>query len=505
MRFAEIRGSGLGSVIAENNSTKYYIKVMGTNYDIPAGEPRDVAGVYLNDVKISTILRRGLNVVKLDESMKVLEQITFDTYTDAEVQGQRVIDYLEATKTGLIAIFTWDSQQSSVALSKAMQKWGASAWIYHSNERFRYSWCGLYDCKTGNMVSDAAGGRGNSYPALLDYYIDTSADLGVTGAGQVVTQDPLEYSGTGKYLIKSYHDKKNMAQNFPQLKPGEWMQIRCDFKQDAASITAKVQCLLTMQFYDAAGTMLKGINITKSPGLNWSSYEIKSDIPAGAVSLDFGFYHYPSTVSTGVVFVRNVVAQPINKEVTKSQSARFGRFSAPSKEFREGTLTGSTVVKFTKDELIEASEMQEIAEADWVKVFEHRTLGQMFLFPDIDSGLYSEVPYLYSNMKMINDLRLTDGRWRFKLVYEEGEIEWEQSSSPEESSVTGLKIIRSTLPSTAKPMGGIRRTANVSNSRYDCNTGSTWFYAIGAMASHGIGFPGPTTGVSSVQLYAWKE
>lgn len=511
MKFAEIRGSGLGSVIAENNSTKFYLKVIGTNYDIPVGPGRDVTGVYLNDTKVisNTQMGRGINIVKFDDSMKFVEIQIFDIYGSYEVQLNRMKDYINDTKTGLLAMFTVDAISTGDKINVLMKEWGAGAWCYFLPDvtQRRYSWCGILDAKTKNMVSDAAGGKGNSFPASIDYYLDTMSDLGVTGAGQVITQDPAEYSGTDIYLVKSYHDIKSIAEHFPQIKPGDWMQIRCDMKQNAEATTSKVQGLLTMQLYDENRTWLRGINITKDAGPDWKSFDVKAEIPANAVYLDLGFYHYPSTIKTGTVFIRNVVAQPIAPEVVKKLPARLGRFTAPAKEFREGTLSGSTVVKFTKDEMIEASEMQELVYGEWIKVFEHRMLGSDHLFPDIDSSLYSEIPYLFSNMKGLPDLRLQDGRWRFKIVYDDKYMIWEQSSPVEEDVAAGFKLIETNMTDYSQ-MGGIRRaTAGAADrSRY---TGSiidgNWWYAIGATSIYDTGFPGYKTGVRNVQLYAWKE
>ncbi|MDE1093284.1 hypothetical protein OS113_28010, partial [Klebsiella pneumoniae] len=75
---AEIRGSGLGSVIAENNSTKYYIKVTGSHSDL-ATENR-ISEVVINDSVISVSPLRGMNIQRFDNNMQFVESRSFDLY-----------------------------------------------------------------------------------------------------------------------------------------------------------------------------------------------------------------------------------------------------------------------------------------------------------------------------------------------------------------------------------------------------------------------------------------
>lgn len=501
MKFAEIRGSGLGSVIAENNSTKYYIKVTGSHSDL-ATENR-ISEVVINDSVISVSPLRGMNIQRFDNNMQFVESRSFDLYGSLTEQSSIMSEYIRSVTSGVLILYSYDAMGNNTVINELMKIYGASAWPWHINSTKRFAWCGIIDCKNSNMISDAMGGLGNSYFASLDYYIDTMEDMGVTGAGNVIIQDPNEYSGK-QYLVKTYMEKTPLSE-LKQLKVGEWIYLRADLMHDNESVTNKITGVMTVQFYDQTSSYLKGITI-RSNSTSYKTIEARSDIPANAFYVDIKYLHSPSgSDGTGTVSIKNVVVQPIAKEIVKNKPARLGRYTAPAREFREGTTTGNTVVRFTKDELIEASEMQEILGNEWIKVFEHRTLNGPYLFEDLQQALYSEIPYLYSNMKEINDFRLKDGKWRFKLVYDEGHIVWEQSSSPELSSVTGLKIIETTLSADSRPFGGIRRTVNDTNSRYDCNTGSTWYYAIGAIAVYGSGFPGPKGTVNSVQLYAWKE
>lgn len=503
MRFAEIRGSGLGSVIAENNSTQFYIKVIGSQNDL--SNKNLLSRVEINKVRSGTIMNRGLNVQRFDSNMKLVEERSFDIYDNVVVQGKAFVDYVLSTSTGLLAIYTFDAISNSDLINSLMRDYGASAWPWHLKSTKRFAWCGIVDCANKNMVSDAAGGLGDSFPAMIDYYIDTMSDLGITGAGNVIVQDPNEYSGK-EYLVHEYMKKTSLSE-IKQLRSGEWLLVRADLMQDAEAIANNAYATITVQFYDENSSYLKAITI-RGNSSTYKTVETKSDIPAGAFYMDIGLYHSPiATAGKGLVTSKNLVVQPVSKEVVKKLPARLGRFTAPAKEFREGTLTGATVVKFTKDELIEASEMQELSDGEWIKVFEHRLLGQNYLFENIDASLYSEIPYLYSNMQGLPDLRLKDGRWRFKIVYDDKYMIWEQSSSVEKDVAEGFKLIETNMVDYS-PMGGLRRTTGtaVERSRYGGSLiENNWYYSIGATELHEDGIPGWKEASRNVQLYAWKE
>lgn len=506
MAFAEIRGSSLGSVIAENNSTKFYIRVVGHQNDMNTVN-KDKAGVWINGVQsYKAISGRGIQIVKMDQNLNKIEQVAFDLYGNAGPAATSMISYVDNMPTGFIlAMFTFDAVGNNTQIATAFKKWGASCWGYHFSGQRRYSWSGIYDSTTKNMIADAFGGMGNEFNPDFDYYIDTSADLGVTGLGSTIVQDPAEYTGWQTYKVKEYYPKSNLATEFPNLSPGEWVRMQCDFKQDQNAINDKVQCLLTFQFYDSNGSYLNAISILKTAGLDWSTNVIEQKIPDKATQFDIGFYHFPSTAKTGSVYVKNVVIQPISEPKKKGLKARLGKYSVPTNSYSEGTTSGATVAKFTKDEQLDAKEMLEMSGGAWIKVFEHRTLDSQFMFPDVgDSVLYSEIPYLYSNLKNIDDYRLSDGRYKFKLEYSEGALSWEQTSSIEAASVTGFKLIENNMTGT-RAFYGLRKNGN--NSRYNGSNDNTWYYAIGAINVFNGGIPGAfdKTATQEVRLYVWKE
>lgn len=513
MRFAEIRGSGLGSVIAENNSTKFYIKVFGANRDLPT-EIEHQAGVYVNDVRIPKVVGRGINIAKFTKDMVHVETVSFDLYQYFDAQKARLIDYMNNAGDSILCLYTFDALANDAALNTFFKRLGASAWCYHRTGQFRYSYAAIYDAKRKNIVSDGCADRQSTFPAVIDYYIDTADDLGVTGAGNVLVQDSTEYSGKDRYLIKRWYDQSKIVDVFPWLNPGDNFYLQAEMKIDAEGAANGVKAFVTFQFYDVNRAYLRGFSV-ETTNQNYTVIKNASpEVPANAVYFDMGFYHGPSSnVSKGIVYCKNVVAQPAVRELAqKSKSPRFGRFTAPSKEFREGTIGGTTVVRMSKDELIEANEMQEIVSGEWIKVFEHRLLDKGYVFPNLDAGLYSETPHLYSNMKMLPDLRLSDGTWKFKIVYPEGHIIWTQKLSVEttdpNATNAGVKIIEETIPGR-KAFYGIYKTtgSDLNNARYAGSVLGNWYYALGAIKLWNSGIPGPidTKTVKEVQLYAWKE
>lgn len=505
MKFAEFRGSGLGSVIAENNSTKYFINVVSTNAS--QGSLIDNAGVFVNKEKISLENSRGLNVIKMTKDMKFVEHKTFDIFKDYDVQLSVFENYLKDDVDSIMFMFTFDSIQNGPRLNTVFKTLGAGSWCYHQSGKLMFSWSAVYDSKRKNIVSDASASEGATYTASIDYYIDTQNDLGVTGAGNVLIQDPVEYKGK-KYIVKQWKGVSPIT-DFPWISVGELIRVQGDLKHDNEATLNKVSGYLAVQFYDENRAYLRSI-IAKSSSEEYKTVITKDVVPVGAKFIEIVFIHSPSSKDDlGEVFCKNVCIQPIEKEVgQKSRFSRFGKYTAPSNEFREGTTTGNTIVKMT-NELIEASEMQEISFGEWIKVFEHRTLGQSFMFDSMESAFYSEIPYCYSNMRMLPDLRIKDGSWRMKLVYPQGHIIWNQKHSVEDMSPQEITIIEDTIniPNKAEFIGLFRSTNESfnENTRYQGSSTDRWYYAIGALVAWNKSFPGPGIVVDEVQLYAWKE
>lgn len=515
MSFAEIRGSGLGAVIAENNSSKFYIKVIGTHGNNSL-EERALTGVYVNNVKVTGSASRGVNFFTFDENMNLLKTDKFDIYGNTATIAQVISFFDNVDPNRLVAMVTADAITGTDPLYNKMASLGSSVWpkfltgSTDTNVR-RFAYCCLYDSNTKNIISEAAGSRMAGYPAEITYFMDTLKDLGSTGAGKSLVEDPDQYSGSA-YLIKSYIERQTTS-NFPQIQSTDWLQIRADFKQDAAATTANVECMITVQFFNSAGQFIKGINLRTKAGADWETFDTKAQIPAGAGMIDAGFYHYPSTTAgKGNCFVRNVVIQPTNADNKKTLSARLGRFSAPTEKYEEKDM-GNTVARFTKDEYLEAKEMQEASGGEWVKILDHRLLGSnKFVFATKQQAQNSDIPYLFSMLNKIEDFRRSDGTFKFKLEYEpeRGNAIWTQTSSPFATVATGFQVESNTFVNSDRPLGGIR-ASTIADTMFDCSpAGSTnWFYSVGALKTWGTnqGLPAMNNAIPAyeVRLYVWKE
>lgn len=501
MSFAEIRGSGLGSVIAENNSTKYYVKVLGTNKLTDSN-----IGLFVNDKKVNMTYTRGITVSRFTPTMTLVGSQTFDLVANVG-NFNRLIDYITTATESIIILQTFDSYYSNEALNTLMNKYGSAvwpSWTKLADASRSISYCALIDNKSKNIVAEALGSRGADYPAQFDYYFDDVNDLGSIGAGKSLVEEHTEYRGKN-YTVHMYRDKAGLS-SYPQLQNGDWLTLRCDMKRDQEAIDGNIDCRLVVQFYKA-GSFLKAVSITEKPGLTYQTFETTQIIPPDSDQLDIGFYHGPSTANgTGTAFVRNVVIQPTNAPVKKEiKNSRLGRFSAPTENFKEGPIGGNTVVRFNRDELLEATEMQELAGGYWIKVMDHNTLNKEIVFDSIEQAFDSEIPQLYSNMKSLEDFRMSNGKFRFKIDYgtEYGTLEWIQRNSPEEIVVTDLEIISDKLINKTQEFYGLKK--NGTTARYDGSSGGTWYYAFGATETWNQGIPGAGPAVQQARLYAWKE
>lgn len=517
MSFAEIRGASFGSVISENNSVNFYVKVVGVQGYLTT-EQRSEWGVHVNNIRVSTIQNRGINIVKFDDSMKVIDQVSFDLYDRADIDGQRFIDYMNAS-TNMMALFTSDAIGNTANIQAMMNKFGSSVWpewlINATGDQTetlfnkRFSYAAFVDGKTKNIVTEATGSRGEGFAALTEYSLDTAKDLGSIGMGKSLVEDSTMYENS-VYEVHMYQKETSLT-NLPHIQKGEYIRLRGDFKRDQVAIDNKVECRLQVQFYDANSSYAENITLGVFPGLEWETKEFVGKINNDVSSVDIGFYHAPQILDgLGVASVRNVVIQTSNEPPKSVKKIRFGR-TAPTQIFKEGTIDNqpNTVVKFTSDEQIEAIELQELDTGGyWVKLLDHNTLNKGEVFASREDVQYSITPNLYSNMRSVEDYRGFNGKFKFRIDYEldRGFIEWEQSSSPNDPVALDVRIIVNTLVDTTKPFTGISISSSTTDTVYDCDSSSEWFYAIGALKSYKTGIPANNNIESQyVRFSVWKD
>lgn len=504
MSFAEFRSSGFGSVISENNSTKYYLRVIGTNASTDSQ-----LGLFVNDKQIPITYSRGLTVSKFTKTMTLVASQTFDIFGALDAQSLRFVDYIQNATEDIIIIQSKTAISSNDILKNFMNVIGSSVWpewaSKSSNSMKEIGYAALYDVKSKNIVGEAVGSRGADYPAQFDYYFDDLNDLGSIGAGKSLVDDYMEYRGD-KFTVKTYVPRTSIS-IYPHISSSDWLTLRADFKRDQKAIDLGIECRLSVQFYNS-GTYLRGITIQSKPGLDWKTETLTQKIPDGANEISIGAYHSPSTVLEGFMFIKNVIVQPTNAPVKKGiKNSRLGRFSAPTENFKEGPIGGNTIVRLTRDESIEAIEMQELAGGYWIKILDHNSLRSGKVFETKDEALENvnyDKTFLYSTMNKIKDFRLQDGRYRFRLEYENaiGFIEWEQTSSPEDSTVVGYKLLKDGMINKTV-FEGIKLSANP-ESRYVGNSKND--FQLGALVSLDNGIRlSESSSANHARLYVWKE
>lgn len=94
----------------------------------------------------------------------------------------------------------------------------------------------------------------------------------------------------------------------------------------------------------------------------------------------------------------------------------------------------------------------------------------------------------YSRMGIVDEFKTSDGVYEFMLTYPSLSStlynRWTQTSSPNASTVTGFTAV-TTAWSTHNY--GIRK--NGTSTVYNCDTGSTWYAAIGQTVAYQSGIP----------------
>ncbi|QHJ78856.1 MAG: hypothetical protein [Caudoviricetes sp.] len=508
-----IRGSGLGSVITENNSTKFQLEVKGSHRDNPLEVKSALAGLYINGKIVDETRNRGINIVVIDSKFEVVEVARYDIYGAVSEIIDAFIKYIDDAPTDrIIALYSYDAMGTNDKLDQAFNRWGASTWPSSAiTVAPRSSYVALYSTKHKSIFCDAKGNLASkSEPAYIEYFLDSFEDIATVGGSRFIAYDSKEYEGTNKYGFKSWYDRQPLS-NLGNVKPGDMLNIQAEGMVDDVAKAAGVKLLVTMQFYNEDLSWNSAISFTID-SLDWSPARAQQVIPADAFAFDLGAYHWPNTTTDqGSVFVRNLIAQPMAPYIDKNLNARFGRRVVPTENFIEDDL-GTVSVRMLKDDKLEVKDIQEESGGSWIKVYQHYTLDGQKFFENEAQAIENDTPYLYSDLLRILDNKLSHGKYRFKLVAEtiDLEIVWEQSSSPFETTVEGFKLL-STTQTLINPLTGLRRyTQAAENGReFAYLTGvdsPDWWYPVGLYVKYGDkGIPVNGVSVAGMQLYVFTD
>lgn len=125
----------------------------------------------------------------------------------------------------------------------------------------------------------------------------------------------------------------------------------------------------------------------------------------------------------------------------------------------------------------------------WARIFWHDVTNVKTWFTTSDAKDCINAENKYSRMGLVDKFKTASGTYEFMLTYPRLSTtlynRWYQTSSPEAATVTGYKAVH--IDWTAHS-GGIRK--NGSSSYWNCDTGSTWYAALGQYVEWSGGIPG---------------
>ena len=157
--------------------------------------------------------------------------------------------------------------------------------------------------------------------------------------------------------------------------------------------------------------------------------------------------------------------------------------------------------------------------SSWARIFYHNNKAGTVLFSSLAECKNTQTTDKYSRMYLLDDntYKGSDGKFEFMLCYPidaPGQYNrWKQTNAPQKeyvtrvssgSKVTGYEAIH--IDWTTNYWGGLERyqsdTSTVNTTWLDGSVGhGNWFYAIGALVTHGKGIPSYSSTADVVELW----
>ena len=216
-----------------------------------------------------------------------------------------------------------------------------------------------------------------------------------------------------------------------------------------------------------------------------------------------------------------IYARPLSDSEIKEDSLRrisftnIGSIKAESIEEKESFGK----IKMSKGAAIKGMNINELGIQDmkvkvlddgscWARIFHHETPSTTNLFaynegPKVRSadGTKYSLFYLLANSRFKNKSNQYEFLLEYPNEYPNKYNRWTQTSNPcTTSSVSNYNPIH--IDWTTQNFGGILLSSEVNGSTYlKCDTGTTWFYAIGSRDSWETSIPGPGSAVTETNVY----
>lgn len=349
------------SVISETNSVKYKLCVRGSN---AASAITDVE-VTINDVDLidrATQRGRGLNLAVIDVATGTLvEWKYYDIYaSNNSVAVAAFRDYIAALPiTRIVAIFSYDAMRSTDILDDYMTNTlGSLAWpgskfinstiITNVYVPTQSSYCAIYNSKLRKIVCENfVGNSPSSFQedtrSFVEIVYDELDDVGGTGIPQRIIDDPTERTGDGSvYAVYTWPNTQTVGSG-GDLNVGDILSLSGDLYQNQALTTAGGYAVLSVIARNSSNVIIGEKRIDSRTGTvgQFSSQSDYFTIPSTSATIGCTFYHFPSTVKTGVSKVKNVVLTKVSKIPSDAGASAIGVNGIRVNTIKERTSSGA--------------------------------------------------------------------------------------------------------------------------------------------------------------------
>lgn len=313
--------------MSENNAVKYRLRLKGSNNNSTSPSP----AVFINNTsQLKFNPGRGLTTVIFDSNMQYVAEKTFDTFGDTANACNSCMIYMDSFGPGfIIAAVSRDAIRSSLAFDEYMAKKGSKSWpgaellgkFYRSSAVFLYNTTQQQILAEGYQLTVAQNGDTS---ITMDFVYDTVDDLGATGLSQFAVSDPNEYN------VNNYNGPIFVEQPLTELNLAKGDALLCAF-----------DLYTPKSVWDSGGKSRLSINYLKGTTWvsgdakmntkpdTWERFEFYTTIPNSDINtLQVKAFRYPSSVTTGVVNVKNVSVSKVLRTDKVTGNAAIGVYGA---------------------------------------------------------------------------------------------------------------------------------------------------------------------------------
>ncbi|QPI13862.1 hinge connector of long tail fiber, proxima [Serratia phage 4S] len=307
--------------MSENNAVKYRLRLKGSNNNSTSTSP----AVFINNTsQLRFAPGRGLTVVIFDSNMQYVAEKTFDTFGDTTNACNSCMIYMDSFGPGfIVAIVSRDAIRSTAAFDEFLSKKGSKSWpgtamlsrFYRSSAVILYNTTQQQILAEGYQLTVAPNGDTS---VTMDFVYDTIDDLGATGLTQFAVSDPNEYD------VDNYNGPVFVEQPLTELNLAKGNILLCsyDLFTPKSVWDAGGKSRLSVNYLKGTTWVSGDAKMSTKPD-TWERFEFYTTIPSSDINtLQVKAFRYPSSVTAGVVKVKNVsVSKALRADKTTGNAA----------------------------------------------------------------------------------------------------------------------------------------------------------------------------------------